>query len=64
MNTWILITLIASRAGIEPTQAQQFASYEQCMVEKSARYAEKIPNWQYECVPLLPGRVTRIKPKT
>lgn len=64
MNTWILVTLIATGNTMEPTQAQQYASYEQCMVEKSARYAERIPKWHYECVPLLDNKVLRLKPKT
>lgn len=59
MNTWVLITLIAVRFGVEPTQAQEYLSYEQCMVARSARIAEKIPHWRYECVPLLTDKVTK-----
>ena len=59
MNTWVLITLIIVRGGVEPTQAMEYPAYEQCMVAKARFEAEKIRNWRYECVPLLAPKVQR-----
>jgi hypothetical protein len=60
MNTWVLITLIAVGHGRhEVTQAREFPSYEQCMVERMISYKEKIKGWRYECAPLIDEKAIR-----
>ena len=57
MNTWVLVTMIVVRFSVEPSTAQEFPTYEECMSARVARQAEKIPHWRYECVPLLDKKV-------